>query len=264
MTPKATPTARKRRGAVVGIDLAVQKDKRLPVCALVCDDAEFLELRNAQVMPPTGPGNAALIEDPKAAMRFAHATVQYLREIEAEFDIGILRVVIDAPWAPAANDEIRPAEQKLKKLRLSYYQTPSLTDFEMIRKKRLEPASQAGANQIWMLAGFQLFTQISAAGIECVETYPFAVWWALESEIHSKKSQRGMDERMRAINYFMQNSNVHITQPDLRSFCYGAMHDKIDAVMCAMIGTMDAGKRIDIGTKQHPFWLPQTDRLRTA
>ena len=240
--------------AIVGIDLAVRKGKRLPVVVVVRENNgnRILPLRNAQVKPPKGPGNAALIEDAQAAATFARETVEYVRWIEQEYGVKVLIVVIDSPLSPADEDKIRDAERCLDKLGLSYFRTPSLTSFEMIRKKRHAPGNQSGANQIWMLAGFQLFTQISAAGIKCVETYPFAVcsMWGIEHL--NKESPLGKTERMNAIARCIGVSPAET----LQSCCFGAGQDKVDAMICACVGNLESIQRTDIGTSEHPFWLP--------
>ena len=217
----------------------------------------FLPLRNAQVKPPTGPGNAALIQDAQAAVSFACETVRYLRWIEHEYGVKVQKVVIDSPLSPADEDGIRIAEKYLDKLEISYFRTPSLTTFEVIRKKRREPGSQSGANQIWMLAGFQLFTQISAAGIECVETYPFAVcaMWGIGHL--NKKSPLGKTERMNAIARCIGVSPAETLQS-----CFGAGHDKVDAMICACVGNLESIQRRNIGTSKHPFWLPSANEQK--
>jgi len=252
--------------AVIGIDLAVRYGKRLPVCALVSGvkSRRFVSLRTAKAKPPRGPGNAALIGNPHVAIAYAMKAVEYLRDIEEEFSLKVGRVVIDAPWSHAQEDAIRPAERRLDSMGIPYYRTPSPLAFDRIREERRTSGNLSGANQIWMLAGFELFKAIEGAGIECIETYPFAVWWAYGADATNKSTSEGYAARVKAISVMAGESPGELTSPHIRTLSYGAMHDVVDAMMCASVAALEMNQRTDIGTTDHPFWLPATPRTLNA
>ena len=92
-----------RKRAFAGIDVAIAKKKRLPVCVAVWNDSrlEPLPLRsnNSQV-PPQGRGNARALL-PEDIAGFCRATLLCLQELERRYGIEILNGVRQERAAPS-------------------------------------------------------------------------------------------------------------------------------------------------------------------
>src|SRR5436305_1703745 len=130
-----------------GIDVAFAKNKRLPVviCTLNTGCLEPLPLRSASVKPPVGEGNAHILDD-DVVSRFADAAAEYLRRMESEFGIRIRRVAIDAPSDPKlAATTRRQCEVGLDQRRISCITTPSVFEFEAIRRRASDHLASGGA-----------------------------------------------------------------------------------------------------------------------
>lgn len=95
-----------------GIDVALARGKRLPVCVAVptARGLGLLPLRDlADLASPRGRGNAATL-DADLLNAYADEVAAYLRAVEARFGVAIRRIAIDAPRDVAPNGGRRAAE----------------------------------------------------------------------------------------------------------------------------------------------------------
>lgn len=74
-----------------------------------------------------------------------------------------------------------------------------------------------------------------------------------------ERDTRRVLERMNAIARCIGVSPAETLQS-----CFGAGHDKVDAMICAYVGNLERSQRMDIGTSKHPFWLPPVNEPRAS
>lgn len=253
--------------AVVGIDVAVAKSKRLPVCVCVQHNGALqpLALRESGVpLPPKLPGNIAVVE-PAVRQQLAAATAKYLREIQNHFDIQIVRIAIDAPSAPRAMGVLtRKAEQALGKAGISYIHTPDVDTFSRIpydvRAHLDDPTARRGlphANRIWMLFGFELFKVLSSEGWPCLEVYPQATVRSLGGcGLHKRKAGAVLEQLTAAAAH-----TGWPPQPDLaalRRIAYGSLDDCLDAYLSAWVASLPEDAREALGEPPDDvIWRPR-------
>ena len=87
--------------AFVGIDLAIRKEKPLPIVLCTRQDGVLtpLPLKKCAAKPPKGRGNVEALDD-DSVQEYATETLEYLRCIERELNVSIRRIAIDAPSSP--------------------------------------------------------------------------------------------------------------------------------------------------------------------
>lgn len=250
--------------AFAGIDVAFAKNKRLPVvvCALRHAKLEPLPLRSAKAKPPAGKGNARILDE-EGVNRFADETAAYLRSVESEFEICIRRVAIDAPSAPRSPGATRrQCEVGLDRQRISCITTPSVVEFEAIRKKATSHLASGGAesripsaNQLWMLVGFALFERLRREW-ECLEVFPQAIAAVLDAH-HVHKSRRdGLLAQLRAVA-IRTRWPVMAEVASLVRIAYGSYHDRLDAYLSAWVASLDDSDRVPIGCPPDDvIWVP--------
>lgn len=152
--------------AFAGIDVAFAKGKKLPVCVVTQEGDRLvpIALRDDHTLaPPVGKGNPALL-DPAIVSRFGQDVLKYLQTIERDYNLKIAAIAIDAPREYKEGSR-RACERAMDQLGISCFATPSRTEFEKIGEKAKKHLA-AGlpvprlphANQLWMLAGFEVFT----------------------------------------------------------------------------------------------------------
>lgn len=250
--------------AYVGIDLAFAKNKRLPVAAVVRSHSglEPLSLRQAHARPPVGRGNVCILQN-DAAGEFAEETTVYLRSIESEFDIRVARVAIDAPSAPkAVGLARRQCENALDERRISCITTPSFAEFATIRERGLGHLGSGGAesripgaNQLWMLVGFELFRRLRHDW-ECLEVYPQAIATILGARDIHKSHWDGVRQQLAAAARHTGWPMVHEIA-SLDRICYGSYHDRLDAYLSAWVASLEHGDRRAIGCPPDDvIWVP--------
>lgn len=261
------------RDAYAGIDVAVTRTKRLPISVVtrIGDAVVPLPLKEGTgPRPPKGPGNAVLLE-PSTAEAYASAALGYLREVERMYGVRIRRVAIDAPSAPRRDSlPLRHAESVLKARSISYFKTPTASEFDEIVDKGGEFLGRGGAaaclpnaNRIWMLAGFALF-QVMCDEFECIEVYPHATAHALGVAQFSKQTKCGLAAQLKAVA-------EHTGWPDLPGMVplsqvgFGSRDDKLDAYSSAWIASLPESEREPLGEPPDDvIWVPRVKRLCTG
>lgn len=251
--------------AYAGIDVAFAKNKRLPVAVVVRSGAgvEPLSLRRAHAKPPAGRGNVGILHDDIIG-EFAEETAAYLKSVESEFGVRLARVAIDAPSAPKAVGLVRrQCESALDERRISCITTPSFAEFVTIRHRGLDHLGSGGAetripgaNQLWMLIGFELFRRLRRDW-DCLEVYPQAIAAILgATEIH--KSHRDGVLRQFAAAARYTGWPISPEMANLDHVCYGSSHDRLDAYLSAWVASLDVRDRSAIGCPPHDvIWVPR-------
>ncbi len=240
-----------------GIDVACAKGKRLPVSISVWrkNVLEPLPLqRNGLPKPPQGAGNVRALDD-EWRSNFANDAVEYLRLIEKEFGVTIMRIGIDAPSDPKQDGlDRRLAEQALDDHGISCITTPSMLEFDAI-EQRVRDHLNAGrqvaqmphANQLWMLVGFALFCRLREDW-ECIEVYPHATAALLGAAMTHKSKKPGIAAQLTAARNFTGWPHDAYANPDVpKGIGYGALHDKLDAYLSAWVASTPDHERSALG-----------------
>ena len=89
--------------AFIGIDLAIAKKKRLPVCICTWQDGRLVPeaLRKLPIKPPRGNGNAAVLND-SLVSEFTKRSAEYIVDACELLSLIPRRIAIDAPSGPRA------------------------------------------------------------------------------------------------------------------------------------------------------------------
>ena len=236
--------------AFCGIDVAFAKGKRLPLalCVRTGDALRIVPLKlKGLPTPPSGEGNRATL-DPRALADYAERVAQYLRDLQVALSVRITRVAIDAPRHEAPEGGRRAAERAMDALGISCFATPSKSDFESIQEKAREHLANGGAesrlphaNQLWMLVGFALFRTLERE-YDCIEVFPNAIVRALQPLIRHKSTPDGYQ---RQLDLLTDQTGFQTTPIPVA--CYGAKHDRLDALLAAWIASLPATERIAHG-----------------
>lgn len=254
-----------QKEAYAGVDLAFAKTKRLPVVVCVSQDSrlEPLPLRRAASRPPIGGGNAQIL-DAGVIARFAENTVAYLRSLEREFGLPIRRIAVDAPSNPkSAGLPRRRCEQELDKWGIRCITTPSHAEFGTICAKAADHLASGGAesrmpgaNQLWMLVGFEVFRRLREEW-ECIEVFPQAIVAVLRASQQHKSRASGLITQLTAVALRTGWPTV-ATRESLADIGFGSSHDRLDAYLSAWIASLDGAKRVPIGQPPDDvIWVPQ-------
>ena len=160
--------------------MAIAKGKYLPVVVCTWEGDRLVpeRLRMLDIQPPRGSGNATAI-DRDAIRRFAREAAQYVDRVCCRLGLTPTRIGIDAPSAPRdPKRQRREAEVALDRASISCFATPSAGEFEVICAKVTRHLAGGGredriphANQLWMLAGFAIFEELSLLA-PCLEFSP--------------------------------------------------------------------------------------------
>ena len=255
--------------AFAGIDLAFAKKKRLPVCLCIRENGRLVPLPLAKHcdLSPRGSGNAASINSPTVE-EFAEDTAKYLHDLESHFQVSISRIAIDAPSEPRKEGlKRRSAESALDRKRISYFATPSASEFEAKVARAKDHLSRGGtestlpaANQLWMRVGFALFKQLKAEW-ECLEVYPQATMYLLGAANVHKSKKEGLSAQMKAI---AQYTGWDAPVESLRKMVSGPTHDGLDAYSSAWVASLTPQERDPLGTPPDDvIWVPRLSELRT-
>jgi predicted nuclease with RNAse H fold len=196
----------------------------------------------------------------------------YLRALEQAFGVTIRRVGIDAPSAPSASTaEIRRAEQALDERGISYIQTPSEDVFASIAARVRAHLNAGGAesrlpgaNQLWMLFGFELYRALSAEGWNCLEVYPQATVRALGAGDIYKAASGGADAQLRAVAHYTGWPEVPNCAA-LKSIARGKDHDRLDAYLAAWVAALGEDQREALGSPPNDaIWIPRLEWTTAA
>jgi len=250
--------------AFAGIDVAFAKGKRLPivVCTFCGIRLEPLPLRSAAAKPPVGKGNARIL-DRDTVRGFADETAAYLRRIESEFRISIRCMAIDAPSDPKKiGARRRLCEVGLDQRGIRCITTPSIPEFEAIRKKAADHLASGGAesripgaNQLWMLVGFELFRRLQEDW-SCIEVFPQAIAATLDANHIHKSDRAGVIAQLKAValyTHWPKTAEV----ASLIYIAHGSFHDRLDAYLSAWVAALDDCDRIPIGQPPNDvIWVP--------
>lgn len=260
-----TAAGRGRREAFAGIDVAVARAKRLPVCVCVRDRRRLvpLPLAGAEARPPRGIGNVAAALDAAAVSAYAQEAAAYLRAVGAEFGVTIGRIGIDAPRGPAPDGGRRVSEAALAARGIPFYPTPDEAGWRRVREQVRRHLAAGGsvtrlpqANRLWMLAGFALFAALEAEW-ECLEVFPHATGVVLGAAGRRKLTSGGIEERLRAV----ASRTGWPATPEagaLDGIASGARHDRLDAYLCAWVASLRADEREALGGPAgDTIWLPR-------
>jgi len=253
------------QAAYAGIDVAFAKRKPLPlsVCFLAGGKLMPLPLKG-RLPPPRGKGNAAILEKGVVAT-FATGVRAFLAAIEERHHVKIARVAIDAPMDFRREDIPRRAADAAMDARgISCFTTPSESDFETIKAKAkahlaagLPVSRLPHANQLWMLAGFALFRELSQA-YDCIEVYPQAIARSLGCSGRHKSKQQGFEEQLGAVAK-ATGWETHALHQAISRQGYGSRHDKLDAYMAAWVASLTQRKTVACGEPPDDvIWLPRT------
>ncbi len=195
---------------------------------------------------------------------FAESTAQYLHAIEAEFDVAIQRIALDAPSDPKPNGELRrKSEAALDERGISCFATPSADEFTEIRRSAEAHLKWGGreaclphANQLWMLVGFGLFFRLRKEW-ECLEVYPQATVAILGcSGVHKAKDEGLLNQfrAAQALTLWPDKAELEMLRPT----GHGELHDCLDAYLAAWVASLPDESREALGTP--PFdaiWVPR-------
>jgi len=92
----------------VGIDLAIAKNKSLPVCFCSWQGKRLVPFpaRKLSHKPPRGSGNLAVLDE-NLVYQFVEEAAAYVSAVASELDAKIERIGIDAPRAPRKDQSPR-------------------------------------------------------------------------------------------------------------------------------------------------------------
>lgn len=267
----------------VGIDLAIAKSKRLPVCFASDTTGSFdvinwKELhRDGRISDlPKGPGNARMFCD-TCLEEWAKNICDHLRAVSLVTRQEIAVIAIDAPAAFPAAQGTRKCEQVLLEKDVPFFRTPCQGKWNEIKERfdehRIDNRSLSEmpyANMLWMRAGEVLFRQ--ARGIfgcaKVIETYPHAILTRLLDGMMKKSSPEGHNSIKAALWKHVRAGPAPAERVTawLKNQGYGAYHDRLDAMLCAWVAYLyGRGKAAPLGggDLRDTIWVPKQDSLIT-
>jgi hypothetical protein len=92
----------------VGIDLAIAKNKLLPICFCQWEGKCLIPLptRSLRLEPPRGNGNLAVLDE-RLITQFVEEAAAYISAVTRELGGSVERIGIDAPRTPRADQSAR-------------------------------------------------------------------------------------------------------------------------------------------------------------
>jgi hypothetical protein len=253
--------------AFVGIDVAIAKGKRLPIVICTKRQGRLLPLPlgiDPYVLPPAGIGNAGVLDEARVS-QFAQETVAYLKAVASREQLAIRRIAIDAPSAPAVADTgRRQCEQALYAAGISCFSTPTANQFAGITAKARGhlaagglPARLPYANKLWMLAGFELFSQLAQLA-ECREVYPQAIVVALAASRSHKSTPGAALAQLMAASRYTGWPHQETALRELRVIGRGNDHDRVDAYLSAWVASLEERELEAFGVPpDDAIWIPR-------
>jgi hypothetical protein len=112
------------------------------------------------------------------------------------------------------------------------------------------------SNQLWMLVGFALFEKLERR-YECLEVFPQATIRGLGIEGKHKTKREGLRRQIAAVAAHTGWVSAAPLHTALKSGGYGALHDRLDAFMCAWVASLPARRREAHGKPPRDvIWTP--------
>lgn len=256
-----------RERGFAGIDVACATGKRLPVVVCCWQEGRLVPhpLARLPFHPPVGRGNSACC-DAAVVMQPAQETAEYLRRVEEHLGLTIVRIGIDAPRAPRKPSHgRRPAEVALDAAAIRCFTTPSEQDFRGIIFKVADHLSRGGAvsrlphaNQLWMLVGFGLFSELRHIA-ECLEVYPQATVQQLGVHAEHKSAVGAAARQLAGAAKHTGWPNNNPADFSWNEIAFGPPHDRLDAYLSAWVAALDESDRIPLGVPPDDvIWVPRT------
>ncbi len=257
--------------AFIGIDLAIAKKKRLPVCICTWHDGRLIPeaLRKLPIKPPRGNGNAAVLND-SLVSEFTKRAAEYIVGACELLSLTPKRIAIDAPSGPRTEGtRRRAAESAMDQAGISCFTTPTTAEFEVIFEKVRHHLNQGGAhthiphaNQLWMSAGFRLFEELSHIA-PCIEVFPQATARVLGSgQVHKSKSGAA-DAQLKAAAKHTGWPTGRAGEPDFSDIAFVPTHDRLDAYLSAWVAALEDPDRIAFGSPPDDvIWTPRINTNR--
>lgn len=250
----------------VGIDVAVSGKKRLPIVFCSWQGGRLVpyDLRRIDLKPPRGPGNAACL-NAEALERFADEAAAYVDDVCARLGVRTVRIAIDAPSSPCGDMlPRRAAEKAMDAEGISCFATPDASRWTEIRQKVAQHLGAGGAasrmphaNQLWMLAGFELFRRLDRIA-PCIEVYPQAIAWALGASGVHKNREGGVRAQLRAAARHTHWPQDPSDASALKAIAWAPLHDCLDAYLAAWVAALDETGRRALGeAPADVIWVPQ-------
>jgi hypothetical protein len=252
-----------------GIDVAFAKGKRLPLCVCKWEDGTLIPIRvpvELEGRTPRGSGNKASLE-PSIVERFANEVAWFLETWEKLDGCKIKRIAIDAPSSSRLDRlSVRRAEAALGELNISYFKTPSNSEFADIKAKALAHFLREGkeshvpnANKLWMLVGFALFRRLRQSW-ECIEVYPQATMRSLGVASVHKSKPEGLNRQLHALLRKTRWMPFPCDQAlnTLKAIVRAPAHDVLDSYACAWLAALEEPHRIRLGSVEEDdaIWIP--------
>lgn len=256
----------------VGIDLAIAKGKRLPVVVCTVEGGILTPqpLRRLRVKPPRGMGNVSVL-DGQRVRAFVRDAAHYIADACDALGLAPARIGIDAPRCVRSPDAVRRASERALDLQgISCFTTPSEEEFENIRAKVADHLRVGGAeselphaNQLWMLAGFDLFSELARIA-PCLEVYPQATVHVLDcAQIHKSKPG-GVEAQMVAAAAYTGWPVADSSLRALDEIAWGPRHDRLDAYLAAWVASLEEHERIACGVPPDDvIWVPRIEGMRS-
>ena len=262
------------RTVFVGIDVAMAKGKRLPICVCerVDDILRPLPLRTDFEKPPHGMGNKAAL-DTKSRETFATEVSKWLKKLQKDNNLLIDCIAIDAPSSYCDEDsDRRDCERELDKHGISCFATPNKTQFnqkiEEARRHLRDGGTEAtmpNANQFWMLVGFALFEQLASDGFCCIETYPQAIVYELGCSKNHKSTRDGYAAQLAESAKATCFGTPTGLQAALDKMGFGSKDDKLDAFLTAWVASIPTNMRKVYGKRPtDSIIVPDLSRIQIS
>jgi len=254
------------RSAYIGIDVAIAKGKHLPIVVSTLDEGRLIpqRLKRLGVVPPRGSGNIAVL-DLAWRQSFAAETRRYVVQVCEQLRLIPVTIAIDAPSSPRVGSERRrAAELALDQAGISCFTTPSATDFESIRDKVNRHLAAGGsedriphANQLWMLAGFEIFRELAEV-TECLEVFPQATVRVAGSGQRHKSAPGAVHEQLGIASHYTGWPSEHSASPVLEEIAWGTPHDRLDAYLSSWVASLAENDRSAFGRPPaDAIWVPR-------
>ena len=146
--------------------------------------------------------------------------------------------------------------------RISCFATPSDSEFTLIRERARAHLASGGAenrmphaNQLWMLVGFELFSQLGEQ-FECREVFPQAIVSVLGASEEHKTGTKGYEAQLQAAAKATGTEPARLAEK-LRQSGYGSRHDRLDAYLCAWIASSpESGLEACGEPPDDVIWIP--------
>jgi hypothetical protein len=261
------------RPGFVGIDLAIAKNKHLPVVVCTWEQGHLIPqpLRRLGLTPPQGRGNAATL-DSGSVQRFARAAAAYVAAVCDRLGLIPTRIGIDAPSAPRSPHLLRrAAEVALDQAGISCFATPSASEFHDIRAKVAKHLSAGGAedrmphsNQLWMLVGFAMSKELARLA-PCLEVFPQATARAMGSGQVHKSRPGAVETQLSAAAGCTGWPLGRVGECGLGETAWGPSHDQLDAYLSAWVASLEESDRVAYGRPpDDAIWVPRVRRTHSV